>query len=100
MRLPCKVRRLVGVAMLSREDHAGSCLQCQAREALAGRLQRELGALRALVISAPLDLEWRVMSGLEGRHPRRSPPPVPALVAAGVSAAAVVFWWARPRSQG
>ena len=79
--------------------HAGACLKCQARHAAMSRTARELTAMRGDHFFAPVDLEWRVMSSLEGdlavsrswKHPV-------AWVAAGASmAAAVLIWRFRPR---
>lgn len=81
--------------------HVSTCLRCQARHASMVKTARELAAMRSERQSAPRDLEWRVMSSLEGdlavaRSIRR---PV-ALVAAGLSmVAAFVLWRLRPRPQ-
>lgn len=80
--------------------HATTCLKCQARHAAMTRTARELAGMKEARLEAPADLEWRVMSALEGdlavtRTWRR---PV-ALAAAVVSmAAAVLIWRLRPRS--
>ena len=79
---------------------ASTCLKCQARHAAMTRTARELAGMRSTRLEAPSDLEWRVMSSLEGdlavsRTWRR-----PAtLIAAIVSmAAAVLIWRLRPRN--
>ena len=46
--------------------HADKCLKCQARHAAMSRTARELAAMSQEKFNAPLDLEWRVMSALEG----------------------------------
>lgn len=81
--------------------HAETCLRCQARHAAMAKAARELSAMAEESQIAPRDLEWRVMSSLDGelavaRSFRR---PV-ALVAAGLSmAAAFIIWRLRPRPQ-
>ncbi|HEU4319214.1 MAG TPA: hypothetical protein VFS66_03955 [Acidimicrobiia bacterium] len=80
--------------------HVSKCLKCQARHAAMTRTARELAGMRSARFEAPTDLEWRVMSSLEGdlaltRTWRR---PV-ALIAAVVSmAAAILIWKLKPRS--
>lgn len=80
--------------------HAGRCLKCQARHAAMSRTARELASMQSVLVAAPADLEWRVMSSLEGdlavggswRKPI-------AWAAAAVSmAAAVVMWRLFPRA--
>ena len=86
------------VARLAR-PHTESCLRCQARHAAMSRAAREMAGMGRVRYEAPRDLEWRVMSSLEGdlaveRTWRR---PV-TFVAAGISmAVAVLFWRLRPR---
>ena len=46
--------------------HADECLKYQARHAAMARIARELAAMSQEKFNAPLDLEWRVMSALEG----------------------------------
>ena len=82
--------------------HVGSCLKCQARHSAMVKTARAMRAMSSEVASAPADLEWRVMSSLDGdlaiSHNWRRPV---ALIAAGLSmAAAVVIWRFRPRPQG
>ncbi|MDP9494346.1 MAG: hypothetical protein M3P87_03815 [Actinomycetota bacterium] len=81
--------------------HTDECLRCQARHAAMSRTARELGILSAETLGAPLDLEWRVMSSLEGdlAVARSWKRPI-ALAAALLSmAAAIVIWRIRPRTQ-
>lgn len=80
--------------------HAGTCLKCQARHAAMTRTARELAAMQTQSINAPADLEWRVMSSLEGELAvvRSWRKPV-ALAAAVLSmAAAVLIWKLRPKT--
>ncbi len=81
--------------------HTSSCLKCQARHVAMTRTARELAAMSKETIQAPLDLEWRVMSSLEGELAvARSWRKPLALSAALVSmAAAVLIWRLRPRTQ-
>jgi len=80
--------------------HTDECLRCQARHAAMSRTARELGILSAETLGAPLDLEWRVMSSLEGdlAVARSWKRPI-ALAAALLSMAAIVIWRLRPRAQ-
>jgi hypothetical protein len=81
--------------------HAEECLKCQARHVAMTRTARELSAMSQEKFSAPLDLEWRVMSALEGdlavARSWRTPVAVTAAVLS--MAAAVVIWRLRPRTQ-
>lgn len=80
--------------------HAAACLKCQARHAAMVRTAREMTTLSNEEIEAPLDLEWRVMSALEGdlAVARSIRTPV-ALIAALISmAAAILIWRLRPRA--
>lgn len=80
--------------------HTSSCLRCQARHAAMARTARELRELAEKGEAAPLDLEWRVMSSLEGdlAVPRSWRIPV-AIAAALVSMlAALLIWRFRPRA--
>lgn len=81
-------------------SHTDRCLKCQARYAAMSRTARELSSMQGDHFTAPADLEWRVMSSLEGdlavsrnwRHPF-------AWLAAGASmAAALLIWRLRPRA--
>lgn len=81
--------------------HTDSCLRCQARHVAMTKAARELAAMAGEHHQAPRDLEWRVMSSLDGelavaRSIRR---PI-ALAAAGLSmVAALIIWRLRPRPQ-
>lgn len=81
--------------------HADKCLKCQARHAAMARTARELAAMSQASFIAPLDLEWRVMSALEGdlavARSWRTPVAVTAAVLS--MAAAVLIWRLRPRTQ-
>ncbi len=80
--------------------HTDSCLRCQAREAAMARTGREMRALSSETDPAPKDLEWRVLSSLEGdlAISRTWAKPI-TLVAAAISMiAAVVIWRLRPRA--
>lgn len=80
--------------------HTASCLKCQARHTAMARTARELRAMAGERAPAPSDLEWKVMSSLEGdlAISKSWKKPV-ALSAALVSmAAAVLIWRLRPRS--
>ena len=81
--------------------HTDSCLRCQARHVAMSRTARELTLMSAETFSAPVDLEWRVMSSLEGDLAiARSWRKPLALTAAVLSmAAAVLIWRLRPRAQ-
>lgn len=81
--------------------HAEGCLKCQARHSAMTRAAREMVAMSGETLPAPADLEWRVLSSLEGdlavaRSWRR-----PATVAAALlsMAVAVLIWRLRPRHQ-
>lgn len=80
--------------------HVTTCLRCQARHVAMTRTARELAAMGSDRLAAPADLEWRVMSALEGdlAVARSWRKPV-ALTAAALSmAAAVLIWKLRPRT--
>jgi hypothetical protein len=82
--------------------HTEACLRCRSRHSAMVRTARELRDLAGKQSPAPVDLEWRVMSSLEGELAisRSWRKPV-ALVAAVVSmAAAIVIWRLRPRTSG
>ena len=81
--------------------HVSSCLKCQARQVAMAKVAREMSAMSKEAFRAPLDLEWRVMSSLEGdlAVARSWRTPV-ALGAAVLSmAAAILIWRLRPRAQ-
>jgi hypothetical protein len=81
--------------------HADECLKCQARHAAMTRTARELAAMSQETIKAPLDLEWRVMSALEGDLAVARSWRTPVAVSAAIlsMAAAVLIWRLRPRTQ-
>jgi len=82
-------------------SHTESCIKCQARYAAMARTARDLTVLSGDEVAAPADLEWKVMSSLEGdlAVARSIKAPV-ALIAALLSmAAAIVIWRIRPRAQ-
>ncbi len=80
--------------------HTSSCLKCQARHAAMSRTARELTALEDHRIAAPADLEWRVMTSLEGdlALPRSWARPLAWTAAAVSMAAAIVIWRLRPKT--
>ncbi len=73
-------------------SHTEGCLRCQARLAAMSKTAREMTALTDYEARAPADLEWRVMSSLEGdlAVPRSWKAPV-AVVAVLISFAAAVI---------
>lgn len=79
--------------------HAGTCLKCQARHAAMARTARELAALQSTRVAAPADLEWRVMSSLEGdlALARSWTKPIAWSAAVLSMAAAVLIWRLIPR---
>jgi hypothetical protein len=81
--------------------HADGCLKCQARHAAMTRTARELAAMSQETLNAPLDLEWRVMSALEGDLAVARSWRTPVAVSAALlsMAAAVLIWRLRPRTQ-
>ncbi|HWB88958.1 MAG TPA: hypothetical protein VG872_07060 [Acidimicrobiia bacterium] len=83
-------------------SHTTSCLKCQARHAAMTRLARELSALEAERYPAPADLEWRVMSSLEGdlALARTWRKPVAWTAAVLSMAAALLIWRLRPKTSG
>jgi anti-sigma factor RsiW len=82
--------------------HASTCLRCQARHAAMLRTARELSAMEPERLHAPLDLEWRVMSSLEGdlAVPGTWRRPVAWSAAILSMAAAILIWRIRPRTSG
>lgn len=82
-------------------SHAEKCLKCQARHVAMTRTARELAAMSQETFSAPLDLEWRVMSALEGdlAVARSWRTPVAVTAALLSMGAAVLIWRLRPRTQ-
>ncbi len=82
--------------------HVATCLRCQARHTAMVRTARELKAMSKERVAAPSDLEWKVMSSLEGDLAvvRSWKKPV-AFTAAVISmAAAILIWRLRPRTSG
>ena len=81
--------------------HADGCLKCQARHVAMTRTARELASMASETYTAPHDLEWRVMSALEGElavaRSWRTPLTVSATLLS--MAAAVLIWRLRPRTQ-
>lgn len=79
-------------------SHARTCLRCQARYAAMSRTARVLTSMADERAPAPPELEWRVMSALEGDlAPDRSVMKPVALLAAFASMlAAVLIWRLRP----
>lgn len=79
--------------------HTADCPRCQARHAVMTRTAHELRAMAGERAVAPADLEWRVMSALEGdlALPRSWKRPVAVIAALFSVAVAVVFWRLRPR---
>ncbi len=80
--------------------HSATCLKCQARYAAMSRAAKEMAVMKEGHFEAPRDLEWKVMSSLEGdlAISRSWKKPI-TYVAAGVSMAiALVVWRARPRT--
>lgn len=81
-------------------SHSTTCLKCQARHAAMVRTARELSALEGENSEAPADLEWRVMSSLEGELAveRSWKKPIAWAAAVASMTAAVVIWRIRPRA--
>lgn len=81
-------------------SHTESCLKCQARHAAMSKTARELGSMPDSSARAPADLEWRVMSALEGELavPRSWRAPVAVTAALLSFVAAVIIWRLRPRT--
>lgn len=80
--------------------HTDSCLRCQARLAAMSKTAREMTSLTDSQAHAPADLEWRVMSSLEGELalPKSWKAPV-AVIAVLISfAAAVIVWRFKPHT--
>lgn len=80
--------------------HTSTCLKCQARHAAMTRTARQLAAMQSERAPAPADLEWRVMSSLEGdlAVSRTWKKPVAWSAAVLSMAAALVIWRLRPRA--
>lgn len=82
--------------------HVAACLKCQARHAAMAKTAKQLKGLSRHKTPAPADLEWRVMSSLEGdlAVARSWRKPVAVTAAIVSMAAAVVIWRIRPRTTG
>jgi hypothetical protein len=80
-------------------DHTTTCLKCQARHTAMTRTARQLRGLAGERTVAPADLEWRVMSSLEGdlAVTRSWKRPVTLLAALLSMAAALIIWRLRPK---
>lgn len=80
--------------------HVDGCLRCQARHAAMSKTAREMRAMTGIAELAPVDLEWRVMSSLEGELaiPRSWRRPLAVAAALVSMAAAVIIWKMRPRT--
>lgn len=80
--------------------HVATCLKCQARAAAMSRTARELASMGSVRFTAPADLEWRVMSALEGDLAVAGTwhKPVAWGAAAVSMAAAIVVWRLLPRT--
>ncbi len=110
MRLTCEVAApfvansaVEGTAVVAPfRRHAEGCLRCQARHAAMTRTARELRAMAGEQTRAPADLEWRVMSALEGELaiPRSWRRPVAVIAALLSMAAAFIIWRLRPGTAG
>lgn len=82
--------------------HTDSCLRCQARLAAMSKTARELTSLTDSQAHAPADLEWRVMSSLEGdlAVPKSWRAPVAVAAVLMSFATAVIIWRVKaPRQQ-
>ena len=78
--------------------HTRKCLKCQARQAAMSKTARALMSMAEETTRAPSDLEWRVMSSLEGdlaiaRSMRR---PAAIIATAASMAVALIIWRLRP----
>lgn len=81
-------------------SHTSTCLTCQARHAAMSKTARALLAMRDERIPAPSELEWLVMSGLEGDSALGPglKKPVAVMAALASMAAAVLIWRIRPNA--
>ena len=82
-------------------SHAESCIKCQARYSAMVRTARGMTAMSGDEVSAPADLEWKVMSSLEGDLAVARSIKAPIAMAAALlsMAAAIVVWRLRPRAR-
>lgn len=80
--------------------HTVTCLKCQARHAAMARTARELAAMEGVRIASPADLEWRVMSSLDGdlALSRSWTKPLAWATAVLSMATAVLIWRLRPKT--
>lgn len=80
--------------------HTDSCLKCQARQVAMTKTGRELKSMASETNFAPRDLEWRVMSSLEGdlAVSRTWARPVTLIAAAVSMLVAIVIWRLRPKA--
>lgn len=82
------------------QSHTDTCLRCQARLAAMAKTAREMQSMTSSQAHAPADLEWRVMSSLEGdlAVPRSWKAPVAVAATLLSFAAALIIWRVRPRT--
>ena len=78
--------------------HTSTCLKCQARHAAMSKTARALTSMAEETTSAPSDLEWRVMSSLQGdlaiaKSMRR---PAAIIATAASMVVALIIWRLRP----
>jgi hypothetical protein len=80
-------------------SHLAGCERCSARHEVMARSAVALRAMEGERYAAPAQLEWRVMSSLEGdlAIPRSWKRPVAVAAALVSMAAAVLIWRLRPR---
>ena len=80
--------------------HTTTCLKCQARHAAMAKTGRQMRDMASETHPAPRDLEWRVMSSLEGELAvsRTWARPVTLTAAALSMLAAILIWRLRPRA--
>ena len=80
--------------------HTETCLKCQARHAAMSRTARELATMERERFAAPADLEWRVMTSLDGdlAVARTWARPVAWAAAVISMAAAIVIWRLKPKT--
>jgi hypothetical protein len=81
-------------------SHVETCLKCQARHAAMSRTARELASMEKERYAAPADLEWRVMTSLEGELAiaRSWAKPVAWSAALLSMAAVILIWRLRPKT--
>lgn len=83
-------------------SHTATCLRCQARHVAMTRTARALLAMADETTPAPPDLEWRVMSSLDGELAVQRSLRKPAALAAAILSmvAALIIWRLRPKTTG